>query len=200
MTTESRISPVDAEEFTQTLEASGKTFWRQILLAKKMGIPQALGLELKEWISERIGGTIKLSIEDRLEAIKEIKAEYPKMSQREIGTVLGVHKSLIGKDLKRANDQISPASDDEGPEKVENSTYEDELEENPVREMEDQLRAEIELVQETDHGIINKEVQKRILSGWQRITKDQNQRACHYLALNMVKFLFGQYPDLQDKL
>jgi len=197
--TESRISLTDAEEFTQTLEQSGKTFWRQILLAKKMGVPQALGLELREWVSDRIGGTIKLSVEDRLEAIKEIKAENPKMTQREIGEVLGVSQDTVSLDLKK--DENSSTNEDLPQDSYENS-YADETqpEDNPMREMEGQLKAEIELVQETDHGITNKEVQKRIFAGWKRVTKDQNERACHYLALNMMKFLLAHYPDLEDEV
>jgi hypothetical protein len=78
----------DAEEYTQALGQVVAGSWRQIALAKRLGVPQALGLSVEEWVNVRLGGYIKMSVEERQEAVNNLTAEGH--SLREIGEILGV--------------------------------------------------------------------------------------------------------------
>jgi hypothetical protein len=52
-----------------------------------MGVPKALGLSIEQWVTERLGGYIKLSIPERREAVKELSSEGH--SNCEVGKILG---------------------------------------------------------------------------------------------------------------
>jgi N6-adenosine-specific RNA methylase IME4 len=91
----------DAEEYTQSLGQIVAGSWRQIALAKRLGVPKALGLDTQEWVRQRLGGYIKLGVEERREAAKELAANGE--STRAIGSVLGVHHSTVQDDLAGGN-------------------------------------------------------------------------------------------------
>ncbi len=63
----------DAEEFTQSLGQIVGGSWQQIALAKRLGVPQALGLTVDAWVNQRLGGYVRMSVEDRRKAVKELK-------------------------------------------------------------------------------------------------------------------------------
>ena len=50
----------DAEEYTQALGQIVVGSWRQIALAQRLGVPNALGMSLETWVNERLGGYIRL--------------------------------------------------------------------------------------------------------------------------------------------
>lgn len=89
----------DAEEYTQSIAQIMGGGWRQILLAEKLGVPQALGLSTRDWVEQRLGGYVRLSISDRRQAVTELKAEHPDMSTREIAEVIGVSHMTVANDL-----------------------------------------------------------------------------------------------------
>jgi hypothetical protein len=82
------MTVVRAEEYTQALGQVISGSWRRIARAKKLGIPQALGLSLEDWVMSRLGGYVRLSVADRREAVKELTDQD--LSTREIGNILGV--------------------------------------------------------------------------------------------------------------
>lgn len=88
----------DAEEFTQSLGQIVSGSWRQIALAERMGVPAALGMSTKEWVNNRLGGYIRLSIEERREAVKDLTEEG--FSTREAGEILGVSNATVSTDVK----------------------------------------------------------------------------------------------------
>lgn len=88
----------DAEEYTQSLGQICAGSWRQIALAKKLGVPKALNLSTEQWVQERLGGYIKLSIPDRQEAVKDLTAEGHGL--REVGDILGVSHQTVANDVK----------------------------------------------------------------------------------------------------
>lgn len=92
------LSREDAEEFTQALGQIVAGGWRQIAWADRQGIPAALGMSLQEWVSERIGGYVRLSLPERREAVKELTEQG--MSTREIGAVLGVDQKTVNRDQR----------------------------------------------------------------------------------------------------
>ena len=102
----------DAEEFTQSLGQIVGGSWRQIALAKRLGVPQALGLGVDEWVNKRLGGYIKMTIEDRRKAAGELATEGD--SSRAIGEVLGVDHVTVLNDLRdgeNSPDETRPASE-----------------------------------------------------------------------------------------
>lgn len=90
------MNPDDAEEYTQALGQVVSGSWRQIALAKRLGVPEALGLSTQEWVDNRLGGYVRLSIADRREAAKELTEEG--MTQREVADVLGVGVATVHRD------------------------------------------------------------------------------------------------------
>ena len=83
----------DAEEYTQSLGQIVGGSWRQIALAKRLGVPKTLGLTVDAWVNQRLGGYIKLTVEDRRKAVEELAAQGESM--REIAGVLGALSSRV---------------------------------------------------------------------------------------------------------
>ena len=81
----------DAEEFTQAIGQSVSGAWRTIALAKHLGVPAALGLSVDEWVNKRLGGYIRMNVEDRRVAVQELKAEGA--SSERCGKWLGVARN-----------------------------------------------------------------------------------------------------------
>jgi ParB family chromosome partitioning protein len=109
--TSHRLSPEDAEEYTQALGQIFSGSWRQIALAFKLGVPESLGLGRREWVEQRLGGYIRLSISERHEAVAELASDG--MSTREIGDVLGVDHSTVVKDNNGENSPPNELTDDD---------------------------------------------------------------------------------------
>lgn len=91
----------DAEEFTQSLGQIVGGSWRQIVLAKRLGVPQALGLDVDEWVNQRLGGYVRMTVEDRRKAVAELAAEGN--SVRAIADIVGVRSSTVHRDLNVPN-------------------------------------------------------------------------------------------------
>src|SRR5215467_14191617 len=89
------MNTADAEEFTQSLGQIVAGSWRQIALAKRLGVPAALNMDMEQWVRERLGGYIRLSIPERQQAVKELTAQN--YSLREVGEILGIsHETVRG--------------------------------------------------------------------------------------------------------
>lgn len=88
----------DAEEYTQSLGQIVAGSWRQIALAKRLGVPKALDLTTAQWVQDRLGGYIKMSVADRREAIKNLTAEGE--SLREAAEIIGVSHQTVANDVK----------------------------------------------------------------------------------------------------
>lgn len=86
-----------AEEYTQSLGQIVGGSWRQIAWAKQMGVPKALGLSVEEWVNKRLGGYVKLAVDDRRKAVEELAADGE--SQRSTAEILGVDASTVNRDL-----------------------------------------------------------------------------------------------------
>jgi hypothetical protein len=86
----------DAEEYTAALGQVVAGGFRQIALGARLGVPQALGLSVGEWVQQRLGGYVKLSIPERREAVAELLGEG--MTQRQVAEVLGVSHQTVGRD------------------------------------------------------------------------------------------------------
>jgi site-specific DNA-methyltransferase (adenine-specific) len=99
----------DAEEYTQSLGQVVGGAWRQIALAKRLGVPKALGLSTEEWVNKRLGGYVKTTVEDRRKAVAELAAEGA--STREIAEVIGVNNATVHRDLAVANATESQAKE-----------------------------------------------------------------------------------------
>lgn len=87
----------DAEEFTQSLGQIVGGSWRQLALAEKMGVPKALGLSLQDWVTNRLGGYVRLTISERREAAVELIESG--MSKHKAAEVLGVSRKTVQRDI-----------------------------------------------------------------------------------------------------
>lgn len=86
----------DAEEYTQALDQVVTGGWRLVLHAERLGVPKALGLTTRQW-GARIGGHVRLSIEDRREAVAEL-TEGEGLSNRATADVLGIGEATVRRD------------------------------------------------------------------------------------------------------
>lgn len=91
------ISAEDAEEYSESLAQIGEGWWRQIALAFRMGMPEALGLSHDEWKTKYFGH-IRVSREQLPSAAKELQDEG--LDQRESADVLGVNQSTVSRALR----------------------------------------------------------------------------------------------------
>jgi hypothetical protein len=98
------VTEAEAEEFTKALGQVFSGGWRLILHARQQGIPQALGMSTPQWVESRLGGYVRMAVEERREAVKELTAPPEDggqgLSQREAADVLGVGETTVRRDLK----------------------------------------------------------------------------------------------------
>lgn len=92
-----RIDREQAEEWTQAQAQVLGGSWRMIKLAVALGVPRKLGLTTEEWVKGRLGGYIRLEIEERRDAARQLTAEGH--SQRETADILGVSPATVNADL-----------------------------------------------------------------------------------------------------
>lgn len=100
------ISPEDAEELTQSLGQIVGGSYRQVATLTRMGVPKALGLSTQEWVDTRLGGYVRMSIEDRREAVKELLDEG--FSQRQAAEIIGVAEGTVRNDKAAQNCALEP--------------------------------------------------------------------------------------------
>jgi hypothetical protein len=101
----SKISAEDAEEFTRSLGQIVGGSWRQVALGKRLGVPKALGLSVDDWVNKRLGGYVRLAVEERRQAVAELKAEGD--STRDIASTIGVSDITVRRDMDATN--VAPA-------------------------------------------------------------------------------------------
>lgn len=131
-----RLSREEAEEYTQALGQVVAGGWRQVALGRRLGVPEALGLTTREWVDQRLGGYVRLSIEDRREAVKELTEDG--LTTREAASVLGVDQSTVVRDANASSTDETP--EDETPEDDANAS----VEPGPVAEQEPDQEPESE--------------------------------------------------------
>ena len=131
------ISVEDAEEYTQSLGQIVGGSWRQIAWATRLGIPEALGLTTQDWVEQRLGGYVRLTVSDRREAAKELTAPPEDggqgMTQREAADVLGVSPGTVNADLNPVQNrtpkpELELLDLDDLPDSVQNRTQDTEAE------------------------------------------------------------------------
>ena len=100
----------DAEEFTQSLGQIVGGSWRQIELAKTLGVPEALGLSTEEWVQQRLHGYIRMSVPDRREAVRNLTANG--RSTREVAEIIGTSHVTVAEDVKNLTAATRKAGED----------------------------------------------------------------------------------------
>lgn len=101
----------DAEEFTQAIGQIASGTYRQVALGVRLGVPKALGLDTRTWVQERLGGYVRLGIEERREVALELTADG--MSTREVADVIGVSKSTVAATVQDRTDEPGAQRDSE---------------------------------------------------------------------------------------
>lgn len=107
----------DAEEYTQALGEIFSGSWRLIFHAERQGIPAALEMSTREWVEERLGGYVRMSIPERREAVGEL-TEGEGLSNVEAAGVLGVGETTVRRDRAtspngepESGEQIAPEAE-----------------------------------------------------------------------------------------
>jgi hypothetical protein len=103
------VNRADAEAYTEALGSIVVGGWRQAALGEKLGVPEALDLTTREWIEQRLGGYLKLTVTQRREAVEELTDDG--MSRRQIAGVIGVGTDTVARD-RRAVLGNTPERDD----------------------------------------------------------------------------------------
>lgn len=92
----SKLTPDEAKEYSNSLaKAAAGDYELMDFAINTLGVPQALGMEPSDWV-DSIGGYIRMTIEDRREAVGELLAEG--RSQTQVATILGISKQTIIRD------------------------------------------------------------------------------------------------------
>jgi phage N-6-adenine-methyltransferase len=114
------VNPEDAEEYTQSLGLIVGGSWRQIAWANRMGVPEALGLSTEEWVNQRLGGYVRLSVSERREAVKELTSPPDEGGQGMTGPqaadVLGVSDETVYRDQGKRSTNVEPDLQEDDPE------------------------------------------------------------------------------------
>lgn len=96
------MNRADAEEYTQALGQVVAGGWRHVALGRKLGVPAALGISVSEWVEGRLGGYVRLSLDERRAAVEELTAPETNggqgLSQRAAAEVLGVGTGTVARD------------------------------------------------------------------------------------------------------
>jgi len=100
------MTPTDAEEYTEALGQVFSGGWRQIALGHKLGVPKALNLSTEDWVKQRLGGYVQLSVKERPTVTRELKQQG--FQQQEIAAVLGVGEATISRDLSNGSAASKP--------------------------------------------------------------------------------------------
>jgi DNA invertase Pin-like site-specific DNA recombinase len=100
------MNKAEAEEYTESLGFIVAGSWRQIYLAQRLGVPKTLGLTLREWVEDRLGGYIRLTLPERREAVAELEEEG--MSTRQVADVLGIDQSTVVRDANASKEPKEP--------------------------------------------------------------------------------------------
>jgi hypothetical protein len=96
---EPRLSAEDAEEFTQAIGQIASGTYRQVALGVRLGVPKALGLDTPTWVQERLGGYVRMSIEERRDVVRELTEGDDAVSNRQAAEIIGVHHDTIDRDV-----------------------------------------------------------------------------------------------------
>ena len=91
------IEREDAEEYTEALGQIFGASYRLILHAERQGIPAALEMSTQEWVEERLGGYVRMSIPERREAVAEL-TEGEGLSNVKAAEILGVGEATVRRD------------------------------------------------------------------------------------------------------
>lgn len=108
------LTKEDAEQLTQ---GAAKVFggqYQQLAVLRSRGVHKLLGFDdFSEYVHKRIGGYVRMSIEERRQAVKELANDG--LSQREVAEVIGVSQSTVQRDLDSY----------ESPDEFENEVYQE---------------------------------------------------------------------------
>jgi transcriptional regulator with XRE-family HTH domain len=101
------MSAEDAEEYTRALGQIMSGGWRQLALAQRLGVPEAVGMTTESWVRDRIGGYVRLGLDERREAVRELTdpdGEF-QLTQRQAAEVLGISVGTVNGDLRGVQDR-----------------------------------------------------------------------------------------------
>lgn len=121
-----------AESFSSGLGKVMGGSYELILHAKQQRVPEVLGMTLQDWVNHYLGGYMRMAVDQRREAAKELAEEG--LSQRAIAEVLGVAQKTVDRDLSESNDSLTHEEPPEHQPVDEDSESNDSLHSGNLRE------------------------------------------------------------------
>lgn len=94
----------EAQEFTEGLGQVFTGGFRLIAHAHRQGVPKALGMTTPEWVSQSLGGYVRMAVGERREAVAELTENG--MTSVAIADVLGVNEKTVRRDKESANAEL----------------------------------------------------------------------------------------------
>jgi hypothetical protein len=158
------VSAEDAEEYTQALGQITAGAWRQIALAERLGVPRALGLSTREWVDQRLGGYVRLSISERREAVAELTTGEDALPNVKVAEVLGVGEATVRRDRSPNDEPQQPEPQVAQPRSIEDSPNDEPAPEPPTL---DQMADQVD-----DGSIAEARLRRDFHAGLRAFTRD----------------------------
>jgi hypothetical protein len=112
------MNPDEAEEYTAGLGQCVGGNYRLVKLGVELGVPDALGLTVPQWVEGRLGGYVRLALEERQQAAKELTGDG--FTQRETADILGISPATVNRDV--SNETNGDSDQGRSPDSVSNET------------------------------------------------------------------------------
>lgn len=103
-----KLSAEEAEEYTRNIgQVAVGNYGLMEFAMHTLQVPKALGLTNDEWVQERLGGYVRISVEQRKTAVAELSGEQSEggryeRSAKQVAEILGIGESTVQRDRDEA--------------------------------------------------------------------------------------------------
>src|SRR5262245_15196653 len=98
-----RVTKDEALAFASAHGHATAATFELIALARELGVPEALGLSLPDYVQQHLGGYVRLPIAERQNAVAQLMAPTRNgghgLNVRDAADVLGVGKTTVERDI-----------------------------------------------------------------------------------------------------
>lgn len=101
-----KLSRDEAEEYTRNIgQVAVGNFGLMEFAKNVLHVPEALGLSFDEWVQERLGGFVRMSVEQRRKAVANLSGEkseggYYAKTATEVAELLGISETTVKDDRR----------------------------------------------------------------------------------------------------
>lgn len=101
-----KLTAAEAEEYTKNIgSVAVGNFGLMEFARDTLKVPEALGITFDQWVTERLGGFVRRSVEQRREAVAELSGEKGEngryaRSAKDVAEILGIGEQTVEEDRK----------------------------------------------------------------------------------------------------